>query len=478
MQVKEINHLDRAWETEFQERSKKRIKWFIITCVSLLPLLLIDINMVPKNHIVFFIWIKLLPPLIITLIWLFYHIFQKITSQQLMITSSLVVILSIAYRPAEDLNNFILINIGCIVLLATLPVIKITSAFLIAIFYFFYNVSTFFLFYSHIPINNSGIAIIAGFAAFHFFVLRFRYENLRRNFKQSHHLSVQNIQIREQKQELETLHKNLEEKNKILNQTLEALEENNKALLDSLDYALLIQNAILPIFNEFQSSFQDSFIFYQPRDIVSGDFYWFQEVEEEWIIVVGDCTGHGVPGALMSMLSISLLERIVVERKIQTPHLILKALDNLIYKTLKQGKGENTDGLDIAICSISKKKKQLLFAGANNSLWFVKDNHLEVIKGTRRGIGGNARNNKAFQSHQLVFTEDTHFYMMSDGFRDQFGGFENKKFSSRKLKELILEIHLHPTEKQKEILEKTLNDWIKESKEKQIDDVTIMGFKV
>jgi len=264
----------------------------------------------------------------------------------------------------------------------------------------------------------------------------------------------------------------IEEKNKLL-------FDKNQQISQSIDYALRIQNAIIPEFKDFKKGFPESFVFYQPRDVVSGDFYWFQEIEDEWIFAVGDCTGHGVPGALMSMLGISFLEQIVIEKNITEPYLILQNLDILIRKTLKQEKSDNQDGLDIAICKINKKQRVLQFAGANNPLWIIKNQSLEVIKGTKIGIGGRYKTkNKEFQNHQFNFEEGTSFYLMSDGYQDQFGGVKNKKFGSKQLKEFIFKNHQKSAKEQELLLKTHFFSWIEEGKENQIDDVTLLGVKV
>ncbi len=157
----------------------------------------------------------------------------------------------------------------------------------------------------------------------------------------------------------------------MIEESNEELSSKNQQINDSIAYAERIQKAMLPDLDVLKQTFPECFVFYQPKDVVSGDFYWFQQMENQWILAVGDCTGHGVPGALMSMLGISFLEQITVEKKTTQPDKILMELDQLIRKTLKQEQTENQDGLDIAICTINLENKEILFAGANNPLWII-----------------------------------------------------------------------------------------------------------
>lgn len=264
--------------------------------------------------------------------------------------------------------------------------------------------------------------------------------------------------------------------------TNQELSNKNQLINESIRYAQRIQKAILPDLTEFQEEFQESFILYQPKNVVSGDFYWHHQLPHGWLVAIGDCTGHGVPGALMSMLGVSFLEQIVVEKNITQPSAILEQLDELIRKTLRQEQTENHDGLDIALCLIDQKQSQIIFSGANNPLWLVRNKNLEVYKGTRRGIGGIIFRNRhrSFEQHTIAYdtTQKTTLYMMSDGYQDQFGGKKDRRFTTGRLKELLVNQHHQAAAQQQETLTQTLQKWIADAEETQTDDISILGITI
>jgi serine phosphatase RsbU (regulator of sigma subunit) len=252
---------------------------------------------------------------------------------------------------------------------------------------------------------------------------------------------------------------------------------------------------MLPHEHSFQQQFKDSFILFKPKDVVSGDFYWFfnvntgsalndYEVENEnhtmaqkVIVAAVDCTGHGVPGAFMSMIAYNLLN-MIVSKNIHEPDKILSELNRSVRFALQQYKNDNKDGMDMAICSIDRTNKIIEYAGAKNPLIIIKDGVLEHIKGDKEPIGGSqGASDRVYTKHTIAIDKPTTLYLFSDGFEDQFGGPEGKKFMIKNFKELLLNIHHEPFDKQKGILDKTIEDW-KGTKEKQIDDILVMGLWV
>lgn len=267
-----------------------------------------------------------------------------------------------------------------------------------------------------------------------------------------------------------------EDLNLIAKQKLE-LECRDKYLTDSLIYAQRIQEALLPSEAYFRKHFEDSFIFFRPKDIVSGDFYWLGEKADKVFVVAADCTGHGVPGALMSMIGLEIIERTINEDNIETPSKILSILNKGLEKTFSREKNIGTiirDGMDIGLCVIDKKRKKLVYGGAFFQLYLIRDNSLIEIKGDKIIIGMNP-DSLSYTDHELDLKEDDIIYIFSDGYVDQFGGSENKKFMYRRFRYLLLTIHRFPVNDQKSILEENIRAWM--GRNIQVDDIMVIGYK-
>jgi PAS domain S-box-containing protein len=273
----------------------------------------------------------------------------------------------------------------------------------------------------------------------------------------------------------------LERKNKII-------EKKNEDILASINYAKRIQQAILPTSREIDAILNDYFILYKPLDIVSGDFYWITIKHYKVIVVIADCTGHGIPGAFMSLIGNDLLNEIVNTRNITSPELILEELRKDIHRVLRQGTTLVQDGMDIAICTIDQfppDYRELLgtpkleFAGASNPLVLIQDEELIYVRGDNIPIGGYHPKNseKKFTKHSFTLDKPTAFYLFTDGYQDQFGVEENGKFGARRLREMLFAIHNEPIKRQKEILEGNIVNWLVEA-HRQIDDILILGAKL
>jgi serine phosphatase RsbU (regulator of sigma subunit) len=267
--------------------------------------------------------------------------------------------------------------------------------------------------------------------------------------------------------------------NKQKKKTYLLLKEKNKKITDSINYASRIQESILPADAEIKKLLPESFIYYQPRDVVSGDFYWLSTVKEKTIIACVDCTGHGVPGAFMSLIGNTLLNEIINEKQIVDPATILKRLHLEVIKALHQDsdRTQSKDGMEMSLCVIDVKAKQIEFAGAMNPLFIVKNNTTTVIKPDIKGIGGDTyQNQEAEFSNQIIPIEkNMSVYMFTDGYMDQFGGPTNKKFNISNFKKLLLEIQSQSMEQQKRSVEQTIKDW--QGNGKQIDDMLVIGIK-
>jgi ligand-binding sensor domain-containing protein/serine phosphatase RsbU (regulator of sigma subunit) len=258
----------------------------------------------------------------------------------------------------------------------------------------------------------------------------------------------------------------------------EIVETQNKEIKDSILYAKRIQEAILPSQEEIRKAFPDSFVLFKPRDIVSGDFYWFSEKNGKLIIAVADCTGHGVPGAFMSMIGNTLLNEIVNEKEVIEPYHILFQLRENIIKCLKQtgAEGENKDGMDIALCVFDRNNLHLEFAGANNPLYLVNEEELLEIKGDKQPIGIYAGETKPFTNHLKVLKKGDCVYIASDGYADQFGGTNGKKFKYKQMKDLLVSSKNMSMQQQKVVLENNIEQW--RGNLEQVDDILVVGFRV
>jgi serine phosphatase RsbU (regulator of sigma subunit)/Tfp pilus assembly protein PilF len=285
-------------------------------------------------------------------------------------------------------------------------------------------------------------------------------------------------------QEIERKNQEIELKNRALNRHKNLIENKNKNITDSLTYARHIQSVILPTSQEIGRFLPQHFILYKPRDIVSGDFYYFAVVRHKYVLAAVDCTGHGVPGAFMSLIGNNLLNQIVKEQRETSPGKILEKMHEGVVKVLKQKSTDNHDGMDAAICVIDPALKTLEYAGANSPLLLVQRKQMQVIKPDRQGVGGIfSDEDPQFTTHIFEANTPTLFYIYSDGYQDQFGGKNNKKFMRQNLRKLLLDHHLLPMNEQLNALESTIQQWMAylpndEDAIHQMDDMLVMGVKL
>jgi len=251
-----------------------------------------------------------------------------------------------------------------------------------------------------------------------------------------------------------------------------------KQITDSIIYASTIQEALLPDNNFIKKTIPDSFVFYKPKDIVSGDFYWVKKVNNYTIIVVADCTGHGVPGAFMSVLGISLINEIANRKEIKKANQVLEVLRHEIKRQLSHSTSEYSlnIGMDIAICVIEPDKKIMQYAGANNPLYLYRDDKVIEYKATRNPIGITPIE-IPFQNHEIELQPGDTFYLFSDGYIDQFGGDSGKKFRSRRFRHMLLGLYKKPMTEQYKMLDYNLKQWLGK-KYDQVDDILVLGFRV
>jgi serine phosphatase RsbU (regulator of sigma subunit) len=307
------------------------------------------------------------------------------------------------------------------------------------------------------------------------------YYNLKRSQKFTAVLDERRILLEKQSAELKEQNDKIIKTNEELKQLYETTNSQKEEIISSINYAQRIQSAILPPEIYITELLNENFIFYKPKEIVSGDFYWIKQVKHYIILVSADCTGHGVPGAFMSMLGISCLNEIVQNREVTQANQILNELRTEIKHSLRQTgkKEESRDGIDMALCVIDRKKNILQYSGAHNPLYIITNNNeeavLKEIKADPMPVGVHFFSDKSFTNHEIQLNIGDAFYIFSDGFVDQNGGNNNHRFSSEKFKKLLLDIHDHPMYEQKEILEQTLKDWMGEHSQR--DDILVIGVR-
>lgn len=258
------------------------------------------------------------------------------------------------------------------------------------------------------------------------------------------------------------------------------IEIKNKGIIDSIQYASRIQTAVIPPLNDLTNVFKDAFVLNKPRDIVSGDFYWFARRENLIFLAAADCTGHGVPGAFMSMLGIASLNDVVNSNDCRyDSSVVLNRLREKIKTSLRQeGKsGEAKDGMDIAFCIIDLQNMKLSYAGAYNPLWLIRDGELIPYPADKMPIGVYLGDKNEFKNNIIDLKPNDRFYIFSDGYIDQFGGDNGRKFFKKNFKSLLLDVHTHNFSKQREILDETIEKW-RGQKYHQIDDILVIGFQI
>jgi len=267
--------------------------------------------------------------------------------------------------------------------------------------------------------------------------------------------------------------------NKSLSEAYLIIEEKNKDISDSIDYAQHIQHARLPLIENLKIGFDDVLVYYVPRDIVSGDFYWYDKRPDGSVyFVCADCTGHGIPGAFMSMIGIDGFNYTILERAIQNTGEILTHVNQFIKDSLNQ-EHESTkskDGMDAAIITLNAEKTELNYSGANRPLYLIRNDELIEFKPDKLSIGGNHLSEFQFSQQTIKLEKNDCFYLFSDGYVDQFGGEKGKKFMTKQFKVLLLSIHKKPMAQQEKIIRETFEKWALDHS--QVDDVLVVGIKV
>jgi two-component system, sensor histidine kinase LadS len=318
------------------------------------------------------------------------------------------------------------------------------------------------------------------------FALSEKVKTLREEKEAAQALLLEELQEKNRIQERanQELEIKVTERTKEINAQKHVIEEKNKEITDSINYAKRIQHAILPSDEELKEYFTESFVLYQPKDIVSGDFYWSistttNDKKKVSVISAIDCTGHGVPGAFMSIMGYTILNQTKQQQGVNCPADVLNFLNSQLSDVLKQRKTENTirDGMDMSICAVDYSSNQIQFAGANNPIYLIRNKELIEYKADKQPIGAYIDERVTpFTNHTIATQKGDCLYLFTDGYADQFGGPKGKKFKNQQFKELLIEVSALPMETQKQTLKNKINDW-KGSLE-QVDDILVIGIRI
>ena len=286
--------------------------------------------------------------------------------------------------------------------------------------------------------------------------LVFIYRSLRVKKKNNQLLSQKNHQIEKQK---------------------EIVEEKNKEITDSINYAKRLQSAILPSMDTLKKEFSDSFVIYKPKDVVSGDFYWFEKRNDFFFVAAADCTGHGVPGAMVSVVCSNALNRCVNEFGILRPDEILNKTRELVIRTFAKSGADVKDGMDISLCAIDKANKKIIFAGANNPLWLLDkaSGEMKDFKPSKQPIG-LYNEMKDFHQTEIDLNEGDHIYLFTDGYADQFGGEKGKKLKYRPFRDELIRTSAFSASVQQKKLSEFFENWRQDYE--QVDDVCVIGIHI
>jgi serine phosphatase RsbU (regulator of sigma subunit) len=289
-----------------------------------------------------------------------------------------------------------------------------------------------------------------------------------------------NEELQQQQEELLMLNESLEKQTETIANTYKQLKFTSEQLEKSIEYASHIQEVIMPEERDLRAFFADLFILYKPKDVVSGDFYWFAQINEKTaIFALADCTGHGVPGAFMTMLGATLMHEMVNVKQIYTdPARMLKNMNAAVQKILKQIEGKNNDGMDISICffeKIADEQVKIIFSGAKSRMYYVRENEIFELNGDKQFLGGKEPQPADFTNQALILPNSTQFYFFSDGFSDQNDS-KRKKIGSKLFRETILDTAHLTFAEQKKSLNKLLFEH--QGKEAQRDDIAVIGLKI
>jgi serine phosphatase RsbU (regulator of sigma subunit) len=496
-------NLNEAWKEEYKRVGCIYARWGAILVIFLFPLSTIPELSMEKSNINIWYAFRYGPSVIVGIVFLLHQKF-KFSHELLFEIIAFCLFTSAAYM--VDCADWMTYTISMVTVFITSAVLVILRPFyfvinFFAVFLIQVLVHTFFCdagVSEYFLMKGVNILIVVGIAAFS--MAAFRYYIMKNNFMHRVALQEAHFELQERNQSLIKAQKDLRfksdqvseqneelkmQKEEILSQRdamqsqKEFIEKQNRDIIGSIRYAERIQSAMLPTNAYIKNMLPQSFIMFIPRDIVSGDFYWASEINGKKIVAAIDCTGHGVPGAFMSLVGDTNMNQIVLQEGVTDPGEILNRLHDGVCGYLKQSETENQDGMDAAVVVIDEKEKSIQFAGAKNPLVTVTvDQEITITKGDKMSIGGKRRSNidEKFVSHSVKYNTQNTYYIFSDGYQDQFGGPNDKKFMVRKFRTLLKEVSVKEMNHQYTHLHKRFEEW--KQGYGQTDDVLLIGFKV
>ncbi|PWJ42729.1 SpoIIE family protein phosphatase [Sediminitomix flava] len=291
--------------------------------------------------------------------------------------------------------------------------------------------------------------------------------------QQKEEITAQNTHLAESQHALQELNDEVSSKNEEIVTQNNQLEKTQQILYSSLNYGRRLQKKLFDFDAELRRDFNSHFVFQRPRNIVSGDFYWYEKIGDFKIVVVTDCTGHGVPSAFLTILAQSALKNLITSQQILNTSQILKELDTYIIENFK---GDFDEGMDMGILMVNEKENVFAYSGAKTPLYRMQNGELQVIKGDINPVGGSHYKNKTYTTHLHSIEKGDIFYLSTDGYQDQFGGAENKKYLRKQFRDFLVKIHEKPLDEQKELLGSEIDSWKKNHS--QTDDMLVLGLKV
>ncbi|WP_375581216.1 SpoIIE family protein phosphatase [Marivirga tractuosa] len=496
-------NLNEAWKEEYKRIGHIYARWGALLVIFLFPLSTIPELSIDKPNLNIWYAFRYGPSVVVGIVFLLHQKF-KFSHELLFEIIAFCLFTSAAYM--VDCSDWMTYLISMVTVFITSAVLVILRPFyfvinFFAVFLIQILVHTFFCdagIIDYFMMKGVNILIVVGIAAFS--MAAFRYYIMKNNFMHRVALQEAHFELQERNQSLIKAQKDLRfksdqiseqneelkmQKEEILSQRdamqsqKEFIEKQNRDIIGSIRYAQRIQSAMLPTDAYIKNMFPKSFVLFLPRDIVSGDFYWAADLGGKKIIAAIDCTGHGVPGAFMSLVGDTNLNQIVLQEGVTNPADILNKLHLGVSSYLKQSENENQDGMDAAIAVIDEKEKTFQFAGAKNPLVIIKEEEeIEVVKGDKISIGGKRKINieDTFTSKSIEYNPNHTYYIFSDGYQDQFGGPKDKKFMVGKLRKLLQEVSKKDMNDQFFVLNKRFEEWKKGYN--QTDDVLLIGFKV